>query len=308
VFVELGRSANVLIDFALSSRVSISPPLPNLKKKYIIPPEALENMSDPKVVLPGQGTHQYWKDNINYLTIKISGYLPQYDESNFKVYCEDRIYSVVGLATSLDLFSTSPFIGGYQGYETRKELALNIPVFEIAEGGNPIFKKALTLPDSAKSFIRNLIISDYDPIQLDVMSSIVTLVETPGILGEAATKILGASKWYFDSISEHNQTHAFIQAMVGVEILIGDTQRRHNLTDRLTDRIAYLLAPSLAERQDIRDEFESLYKLRSEIIHGGTFLLPQTQISQLSNVRNYLQRVISLEATNFFKHITPPNK
>lgn len=306
LFVELGKSSTTLIDYELSSRVSIRRPIADIRKKFIIPPSSTSEDTPHKSDQTNKTTEQYWRDDINYLHININGYLPQYDESNFKVYCEDRIYSIVGLASSLGFLNQGLFIERYQGYDTRSEDALNIPVFDISNNQtNPQYVRSLTLPDSAKNYIRNLGISEYEPLQLDIMSSIVTSIETPGVLGEAATKILGASRWYFDSISEHNQTHAFIQAMVGVEILLGDAQRRHNLTDRLTDRIAFLLATSLADRQEIRDEFEALYKLRSEIIHGGTFLLPQTQISQLGIVQNYLRKVISIEATNFHKHMKP---
>jgi hypothetical protein len=68
-----------------------------------------------------------------------------------------------------------------------------------------------------------------------------------------------------------NQLLAFVQAMVALEILLGDKESSDltGLTELLSNRCAYLLGETQSERHGILQKFRAIYHVRSQIVHSG---------------------------------------
>lgn len=70
-----------------------------------------------------------------------------------------------------------------------------------------------------------------------------------------------------------NQTISFLQLCIGFEALLGDSgdsssrMGERGVTERLSDRYAYLVGHTQAERESLRKEFAEVYKQRGQIIH-----------------------------------------
>lgn len=84
-------------------------------------------------------------------------------------------------------------------------------------------------------------------------------------------KILLACQWLFDSYSGKNELLSFIQTTVVIEILLGDKiySDQIGLGVLLRNRCAYLIGNTQSEREEVLKDFQSIYQVRSKIVHSG---------------------------------------
>ena len=115
--------------------------------------------------------------------------------------------------------------------------------------------------------------------------------------GLEAEKIKLAGRWLFDSYAGGNQLMSFLQAMVVLEIILGDkaASDKIGLGELLRNRCAYLLGKSAQERADIMAEFGRIYEVRSAIVHRGKSLIRATERPLFFKLRSFAQQVIRAE-------------
>jgi hypothetical protein len=80
-----------------------------------------------------------------------------------------------------------------------------------------------------------------------------------------------ASEWLFDSYVRNDQRLSYVQAMIVLEILLGDKAMSDDigLKRLLSNRCAYLIGKTQEERDAILRDFDQIYKVRSKIVHEG---------------------------------------
>jgi hypothetical protein len=115
--------------------------------------------------------------------------------------------------------------------------------------------------------------------------------------GHEAERIRLAGRWLFDSYAGGNQLMSFLQAMVVLEILLGDkaSSDKIGLGELLRNRCAYLLGSSAEERSQIMSSFNEIYEVRSAIVHRGKSMLRSTERPLFFKLRTFAQRVIRAE-------------
>lgn len=115
--------------------------------------------------------------------------------------------------------------------------------------------------------------------------------------GEKGERIRRAARWLFDSYQGSNRLLSFVQAMVALEILLGDKEASDlvGLTELLSNRCAYLLGPSQHERQEILDTFRAIYRVRSQIVHSGKGRLSAGEQKLFYELRSLCRRVLAKE-------------
>lgn len=112
---------------------------------------------------------------------------------------------------------------------------------------------------------------------------------------ESTEPIKTAIEWAFDSLTNDNDTFAFIQVCIGLESILGDKDSQENITKTLADRCAYLLGNSISKRKDIREKFRGLYDVRSKLVHGRKASLDDEQRGLLKFAKNTLDQIILKE-------------
>lgn len=112
-----------------------------------------------------------------------------------------------------------------------------------------------------------------------------------------AERVRLAGRWLFDSYAGGNQLMSFLQAMVVLEILLGDraASDKIGLGELLRNRCAYLLGKSVEERAEIMAEFGRIYEVRSAIVHRGKSIIRATERPLFFKLRAYAQQVIRAE-------------
>jgi hypothetical protein len=83
-------------------------------------------------------------------------------------------------------------------------------------------------------------------------------------------RVRTAIQWYIDAETTQNQAISFLQRCIGLEALFGanDESRERGVTDRLSDRFAYLIGKTQSERTKLKKDFTEIYSKRSDIVHS----------------------------------------
>lgn len=115
--------------------------------------------------------------------------------------------------------------------------------------------------------------------------------------GMKSERVRRAAMWLFDSYQGANQLLSFVQTMTALEILLGDkkTSSLTGLTALLSNRCAYLLGQTHTERQEIMETLETIYDVRSLIVHTGKSRLSGKEQQLFFKLRGFCRRVIAKE-------------
>jgi len=114
---------------------------------------------------------------------------------------------------------------------------------------------------------------------------------------DQSERLLLAGQWFFDCSSSRNELLSFLQAMVTLEILLGDkaTSDAIGLNELLRNRCAYLIGKNHKQRGEILSNFKEIYDIRSKIIHRGKSKLNYRERSFFTNLQWLCRRVIQEE-------------
>lgn len=114
---------------------------------------------------------------------------------------------------------------------------------------------------------------------------------------QKAEKIILAAQWLFDSYAGYDELLNFVQAMVVLEILLGDkeTSDEIGLGALLRNRCAYLIGKSHNERTELLADFNEIYRVRSQIVHRGKSKLTVKERGLFNKLRTMCHKVIQEE-------------
>lgn len=115
--------------------------------------------------------------------------------------------------------------------------------------------------------------------------------------GAKADAIILASQWLFDSYVGKDELLSYIQAMVVLEILLGDkaASEEIGLGQLLRNRCAYLISTTPKERAELLQDFNKIYEVRSQIVHRGKHRLNADERVLFHRLRWMCRRVIQEE-------------
>jgi Apea-like HEPN len=115
--------------------------------------------------------------------------------------------------------------------------------------------------------------------------------------GPKAEPIVLASEWFFNSYTGNDQLLSYVQAMVVLEILLGDktTSKEIGLGRLLSNRCAYLIGTTQEERAAILSDFNQIYDVRSDIVHEGKSRLTRDERVLFYTLQSFCHRVIQEE-------------
>lgn len=114
---------------------------------------------------------------------------------------------------------------------------------------------------------------------------------------ERHASLLRAGRWLYDSHVGDDKLLNFVQAMVVLEIVLGDraSSDEIGLGTLLANRCAYMIGGTTSQRAAILKDFKAIYAVRSQIVHAGKSRLSSSEELQLSRLRWLGRRVIREE-------------
>lgn len=123
------------------------------------------------------------------------------------------------------------------------------------------------------------------------------------IENEDAIRIKAAIEWWIDGSASENQTISFLQLCIGFEALMGEEGGDNGMTERLADRYSYLLGKTISERKRLREQFRTIYRRRSEIVHQREVNLRRDDELARSQAKVMLQMAIQTETRQLLTSI-----
>ena len=172
-----------------------------------------------------------------------------------------------------------------------------------AESGKYNLYRQFTLDDASSALIHELHFDDQkgqfdnERMKRALVTELGAQVAKAFTGGPEAEKVRLAGRWLFDSYAGGNQLMSFLQAMIVLEIILGDkaTSDKIGLGELLRNRCAYLLGRSAQERAEILTEFGKIYEVRSAIVHRGKSAIRATERPLFFKLRSFAQQVIRAE-------------
>lgn len=207
-----------------------------------------------------------WSDDQHYLQVRASGFVGWFGKTNPTLTAEGHLKAFCGLALASRIFNIQRRYqkGDSSFYVHRKvgsECAVNRR-FEVEEVASSTLED-LGVDPFPDSFATDDSKRDWTLKRLREIGAVFS--------SSNGKRILLASQWLFDSYSARNQLLSFVQAMVVLEILLGDDAppKEGGIGELLRNRCAFLIGRTRSERETLLDEFNSIYQVRSQIVHRG---------------------------------------
>jgi hypothetical protein len=173
-------------------------------------------------------------------------------------------------------------------------------------------KSNFVLPPATAGLLRNLVLVESAlrlPTTQEKLAHALTnkqqsQLDRPRLNLQRAVAILGpdhstsnnlraASEWLFDTLAEQNQTTALLFASIGLEAAL-DAPKQDS-TNRLADRLAWMLGRSHEERRNIESQYRDFYAVRSDLVHGRERTLDEKGREKLRWGREMLRDVTARE-------------
>ncbi|WP_191556460.1 HEPN domain-containing protein [Metabacillus idriensis] len=113
-------------------------------------------------------------------------------------------------------------------------------------------------------------------------------------LNQMETQIIRAIVWFGESKIDHDDSARFLKLTLVLECLL-NLSKNEPVTVSLSDRVAFLLGNSLETRLSLYERVQSLYSIRSEIVHNGSSDVDQESLFYLEHI---VSELIILFLTN----------
>lgn len=232
-------------------------------------------------------------DDIVYLNFRIKGILEIYTfSSQIKVKSEYK--KIIA-----SLIVTNILIKGSDIALAQPNMSLPIRTFIYCLHNNSeAFSFDLSVSES--NLLQQLYISREDSQQSRLIDTNISSLfqfnsDSEQQVRNQIERIRTSLEWYFEGLTNDNETFSFILFCTAIEALLGSGNEQTSISYRLSDRISFLIARNVIERENIRKEFVETYNLRSDIIHKGKSKLSAEERKFLNFLRQSLEKALRKE-------------
>lgn len=264
----------------------------------------LEHPDDKKrkrILNPGMGLlllgeEFNWQDDAAYFQFDAVGYIGPYGQGTQFDEANRALRRFVGLALGLKLFTHSP---QYKPFPTKRFWLVHREV-----GGARVLHNRLELDAEDSAMLDGLKLwngfeKSYPADHKEPWLQGLLFLNVSGSLSVASASNLGlAAEWFFDSFKGRDEILTYVRRMTCLEILLGEhaDSSKVSLGDILSNRLAYLIGKSHADREKVLEEFREIYKLRSRILHHGKHRFTSKERTTLWTLRSFCERALQAEA------------
>jgi hypothetical protein len=234
-----------------------------------------------------------WEPSAEYLQITATGFIGPYGGSIPAWRAESILRAFCGLGIALRLFKVTRKYT-FSGPFAPQQPSAHFIVHRQHSDQSWRFEGKLNLSDERSRALDTL---EKNP-ELEPYTNFIFSQLRAVFSGEPkAEPIIIASEWFFDSYTGHDELLSYVQAMVVLEILLGDkaTSKEIGLRRLLSNRCAYLIGKTQEERAVILSDFDQIYTVRSNIVHQGKSRLTHDELMLFHKLQWFCHRVIYKE-------------
>jgi hypothetical protein len=204
-----------------------------------------------------------WEPSAEYMQISANGFIGPYGGSIPAWRAESILRAFCGLGIAFRLFEVQHKYSLF-GPKPSSHFIVHRQISDQSRR----FEGKLKLSDERSRAVDSL---EKNPDAEQWANYILSLMQAVFSSGSKAEPIALASEWLFDSYTGHDELLSYVQAMVVLEILLGDKAKSDEigLGHLLSNRCAYLIGKTQEERAAILRDFDQVYTVRSAIVHRG---------------------------------------
>jgi hypothetical protein len=171
------------------------------------------------------------------------------------------------------------------------EEVLQATVYDVIDQSKPPFRVRLGLGmssylNSIEIFTQNsgpahglkLPVVDASRVEQDVhrILSLPVQLMAEAEAADNVRSLRSALEWAFDAAADDEAAASFIKTCIALEAALGEDAEEGSITERLSDRCAFLLNKIPIDRKRTRETMKQIYRLRSKLVHGvKTSLSPE---------------------------------
>jgi hypothetical protein len=234
-----------------------------------------------------------WKKDRRYLQIEVGGFIPDFGETSPVTHWKNSLKAFLGLMSAMLVFKIGP----------ANSLAIPLQYWSAThniEGVVWTERRQDQIEDDTAAIMNRLDLFDSennDEEKADIAYGALIRISKALSNKEKSRRILLASQWLFESYAGKNELLAFVQAMVVLEILLGDEvpSDEIGLGQLLRNRCAFLIGKTHQQRSKFLDDFSKIYRVRSQIVHRGKTRLTGGERMLFLQLQWMCQRVIQEE-------------
>lgn len=241
------------------------------------------------------GNKPTWAADRAYLKVSVEGFIGKYTSTEPLLDAIGVLRAFFGLGLALRLFKPGYT---YQPYPQPEKLYIHRRINDAW-----VIEEVRELESRHSDTIRDLKLHDLsgaldtDTKRVAWMNRQLSAIAAVFRTGERARNIVLGSQWLLDSHCGSDELLQFVQAAVVVEILLGDkvSSDLTGLGELLSNRCAYLIATSHAQRNELLRDFRDIYEVRSKIVHRGKSRLAIGERALFNKLRWMCRRIIQEE-------------
>jgi hypothetical protein len=250
-----------------------------------------------------------WNQETSYLQLDTEGLIGRYSGATPSEDATSSLKAFFGLCLALHFLRTKQAkegtLGALLGVGTTAKSYL---IVHKHEDDKWVVWTTLELPRDISETLNNFEVNDFDG-RIDAqnigswISNRLQLISSAFRNASKAEKVLLAGQWLLDSYIGKNELLSFVQTMVAMEILLGEKAKSDiiGIGELLRNRCAYLIGESHSEREQILDDFNKIYDVRSRIVHRGKSNLARDERVLFGKLQRICQRVITKELELFIE-------
>lgn len=232
-----------------------------------------------------------WSDESAFLQLDASGFIDPFGMTTPYVTSEHSLKAFFGLGIALFLFRAqhtwSPWPLKNQIYVHRQ----NGEVWELEDRLDVDDDKSRALNSMRMNteVLKERLMKAWAPKALEQMRAVFSA-------GTKSKNIQLACQWLYEAHTSRDDLARYVNAMVVLEILLGESGREDmSLSELLRNRCAYLIGRNRQERDELLKDVQQIYKVRSLILHRGKPMLTGAERKSLWRLLWICQQVIQKE-------------
>jgi hypothetical protein len=290
--------------FLLLRNINIPSNSVKINETFSLVRVAEDMMTDYK--LPQEWEEFKWEKGKIYLSVKQQGFVGGLVATLTIHSILSKLKTFLGLALIQGILKTDETSYGYFS-NSRQATPINLGIFQTSPQNAYFFPfvRPHKLSESFTNLVKELSLTkestmpSHDLQRLESPQEYLEDKFKGGLKGvleaddDFAGRIKTASEWYFESLCTDNETYKIIQMTVAIEALLGEGKEQ--VTERLADRCSFLLGENQRERVDIKDDFSTIYSIRSNTIHKGRIMLSDEEHPYLKKLKQILENAIRKE-------------
>lgn len=172
------------------------------------------------------------------------------------------------------------------GVTTAKQIKLGLGMSSYLNDITvPDLPQEATLPNSPTTIEEHIIAAL--SLSIEALSHPSAATDTAGLRS--------AFEWAFDAAADDEAIGGCIKTCIALEAALGEDSEERGITERIADRVGYLIGTNPENRKELRDHMRNFYKLRSNLVHGKQSIINPSDHIVESTGRTILKMVLSKE-------------